>query len=201
MEREMLARRIDAVYTENRYSASTFSDLMTLWDCTLRRYEPGAEDEYMATVGRMTKESVRLAPHGFGVLLQHFVVNRSYEDLLGPVYMDLASRWKRQGLGQYFTPWNVAVCMAEMVFSDVPPEDIPGMSINEPCVGSGVMLLAARHVVAQRHGREMASKLRLSGQDADPIVCRMARVQLTMTNDPYMTDFLLAMYGEMHGEG
>jgi len=63
--------------------------------------------------------------------------------------MELASRWKQASLGQYFTPWPIALMMAQMSVYDHDWEATPHPMVNEPAVGSGVMLLAFRGVVAK----------------------------------------------------
>ncbi len=110
----------------------------------------------------------------------------SWEDYLGNVYM--AWGWPSAGRGQFFTPWNIAQCMAQMTILDgeqqvherikaaieqspvasamllaglaitdpdearrwyfekiIPAcaEFIEPITVCDPCVGSGVMLLAA----------------------------------------------------------
>lgn len=192
-----LADIIDRAYRANRYDSSTFNDCVDLWLHTLTRFSPGAEERYLETVGRMQPETAHIACEGFALLMSHFIMEGRYSDLLGPVYMELASRWKAKGLGQYFTPWNMCVCMARMAFADHDFDAKPRPSVNEPCVGSGAMLLAVRGVVAEERGRDAASRLRLSGQDIDTLCVSMTRVQLLLTNDNYMSNFLLASYGEL----
>ncbi len=41
--------------------------------------------------------------------------NEPFTDILGVAYMELAGKWKQSGLGQFFTPQNVAVMLASMV--------------------------------------------------------------------------------------
>jgi type I restriction-modification system DNA methylase subunit len=127
--------------------------------------------------------------------MQHFCIEESYQDLLGPVYMEIGSRWTQAGLGQYFTPWAVCICMARMNACDHDWDEKPYPSVCDPCVGSGAMLLAFRAVVAEEKGREWASKLRLHGSDIDEVCVSMAKVQLYLTDDLYMRDFMLALAG------
>lgn len=177
----------------NGYSHQTLRGVLTLWRCALLQQE----DEYVETVHTLSEGAVRHATRGFGVLLQHFCVDDSYEDLLGPAYMMLAENWGKERLGQYFTPWNVAVAMAEMTVADHDFDENPALSIMDPAVGSGVMLLACRHVVAKRKGRNVASRLTLAGQDIDPVCVDMAKIQVMMTDDYHMMHILLDLYGQV----
>lgn len=193
---KMLAS-LDKVYEKNHHNRATFEQCLDLWWWTLNRYAPGAEEKYMEVVGRMQPEAVRQAPEGFGLLMTHFCFRERYADFLGPVYMELAGRWKQSGLGQYFTPWNVCLCMAQMMLHDHDFVANPAPSILEPALGSGAMLLAIRAVAASKLGRREASHLRFAGQDIDPICVRMAQIQLRLSDDWYMTQFLIASYGEL----
>ena len=191
-----LVNVVNRAYEANHYAHNTLSDCVELWAHTLHRYNPGEEELYMETVGRMQPEAVNIAAEGFALLLQHFTLEGCYSDLLGPVYQGLADRWKRVNLGQYFTPWDIAIMMTEMLAGDINPEADPP-TVHEPAVGSGVMLLAFRGVVAQRFGRHFASRCCLTGQDIDPLCVNMSLVQLALTNDIYMSNFLLAFRGEL----
>lgn len=186
-----LAKAIDKVFTLNHYNSATFGDVLDLVWYTLTRYHPGAEEAYLETVRRMTPDAVRAVPEVLGILLVHFVLNESYSDLLGPVYMDLAGRWKKKGMGQYFTPWEICVCMGHMTMHEHDWDTCPKPTICEPCVGSGAMLLAIKAVVAEKWGRSRVSALQLSGQDSDKLCVRMAQIQLLLTNDDYMRDWLM----------
>jgi len=187
-----LAKVIDEVYTLNAHAHDTFSQVIELCKWTLRRHEPGSEEQYMKVVGYMQAAAVRTAPQAFAILMQHFVMDQQFSDLLGPVYMELAGKWKQSGLGQYFTPWPVCVAMAEMVMVDVEPTQENPLTVNEPCVGSGAMLLAARDVVARRFGRPSLQWLKVSGADIDPLCVNMAEVQLRLTDDQFMMSWAIA---------
>jgi type I restriction-modification system DNA methylase subunit len=54
------------------------------------------------------------------------------------------------------------------------------VTVCDPAVGSGVMLLAFAKVVHGEFGRWGTSKLRLYGQDIDPRCVLMCRIQLRM---------------------
>jgi len=84
-----------------------------------------------------------LAPLAEALAILMEQATHNYYDLLGGVYMQLGAGNKH--FGQYFTPWNVAKMMAEMALADFKPPGPgePPLTFMEPCVGSGVMILAA----------------------------------------------------------
>lgn len=187
-----LAGIIDRVYALNHYAHNTFADVVEMWKWVLHRHTKQGEKRYMEVVARLQPEAVRAAPEGFGLLMQHFVMEQRFSDLLGPVYMELAGRWKQGGLGQYFTPWEVCLMMAQMTLGDIaePSAEQP-LRVNEPCVGSGTMLLAAKQAVADQHGRGALRWLRVSGQDIDQLCVDMSEVQLLFTDDSFIRDWML----------
>jgi hypothetical protein len=192
---QALADLIDKAYAENGYAHDTFEALLTLWEAALYRFDAGKEEVYMEQVRRLPAAVIDLAVCGHSMLLQHFFIDRCFHDLLGPVYMQLASKWKQSGLGQFFTPWNIAIAMSEITFAD---QDIDRpIKVCDPCVGSGVMLLAARAVATKRHGYLAASRVQVYGQDIDRICVLMSRIQCALSDPIYMSDLMLATWGEL----
>ena len=84
--------------------------------------------------------------------------------------------------GAFFTPWNVAYATA------LPMLDTAGAAeewILEPCVGGGVMLLAALDAYRHLHGPDAARRLTMIGVDIDPRSCQIARASLLLARaDP-----------------
>jgi len=105
-----------------------------------------------------------------------------FRDILGELFMRLDVNSARSG--QYFTPWHVAEMMARMQFSrehfDALVAEKGEMTVCDPAVGSGVMLLAFAKVVHDELGRSGVSKLRLYGTDIDQRCVLMCRIQLRM---------------------
>ncbi len=138
----------------------------------------------------------------FGHLIGWHVAGEQYADVLGSVYMELGHSGAKS-LGQFFTPWNVAYMMARMMAPDnEPPSEFVRregrrLSICDPACGSGIMLLAVRAAVADRWGRDEVRHLALFGQDLDPICVAMARINLTLTDDRYMRDWLIIKMHEI----
>ena len=63
-------------------------------------------------------------------------------DPFGDLYMEISGKHKKSGLGQFFTPATVCDFMAAITIDNSDKKNW----INEPCVGSGRMLLAANAV-------------------------------------------------------
>lgn len=103
-----------------------------------------------------------------------------FRDILGSLFMRLDVKSVHNG--QYFSPWPVAELMARMQFDRQYFERIVAekgfVSVCDPAVGSGVMLLAYAKVVDDELGRSGVSKLRLYGSDIDHRCVWMCRIQL-----------------------
>ena len=124
----------------------------------------------------------------FAVLVNAFEEN-PYQDFLGKLYMNLnlGSHWH----GQFFTPYHVCDCMARMMIEnqDVKREiEQKGyVSICDPCVGGGAMLIAAASTFS-RLGINYQESVVFVGQDLDPVVAKMAYIQLSLLGCPgYIT--------------
>jgi hypothetical protein len=105
----------------------------------------------------------------------------NYQDILGSVYMALSANHK--WMGQYFTPYPVASMMAQMLLADLvlPTPDGRPIRFHEPCIGSGVLFLAAAEVIEQRYpGAIACGEVEFSGQDLDPCCVRMASLNLRL---------------------
>lgn len=93
---------------------------------------------------RYTPEQTGFFLDAFKVLVRamHEVLKtHSWYDFLGNIYETfVAGILRKRGAGQFFTPMNVADCMAKIA----KPEN--GESICDPCCGSGRMLLAVHAV-------------------------------------------------------
>ncbi len=103
-----------------------------------------------------------------------------FEDILGPLFMELDVKSARAG--QYFTPWPIAEMMARMNFDQADFElkaaEKGEVTVCDPAVGSGVMLLAFAKVVHEALGWKGISRLKLYGQDIDERCVLMCRIQI-----------------------
>lgn len=162
----------DAVFHET--GSDAFGRCCRIWRAALER----DDESYLRDIAGLSRETLGTLTMAFAVLSYHFAVKGSFEDVLGAAYMDVRSRWGKSRLGQYFTPWSVAVCMAQMVMHD---HDGPPPSVCDPCVGAGITLLAARHVVNERWGVRAVSAMVCHGQDIDAVCVDMSKIQLNLS--------------------
>lgn len=121
----------------------------------------------------------------FGRLLGLYVdavENDPFRDILGELFMRLDVNSVRSG--QFFTPEPIAEMMARMQFDQDAfkrlVEEKGVVTVCDPAVGSGVMLLSFAKVVHQALGRWGTGKLRLYGTDIDVRCVNMCRIQLRM---------------------
>ena len=92
-------------------------------------------------------------------------------DVLGCIYESLAaSKGRKQGFGQFFTPINVCNVMAALTVSNEP--DSKNNRISDPCCGSGRLLLA-EYAACVAAG---AQDIRVTACDLDRTCCMMTTV-------------------------
>jgi hypothetical protein len=199
---------------------------------------PDSLSKWERAMGRFSPKTLETFAHGFATLLMasHFLPpGQSYDtvggpDIIGSIYMDLLSGVSRKWdyKAQFFTPWNVAFCIAEMTRDDdleacfhrevktllqshpalqaitlaasmmgqdtVASEDaffwwlkrawpfiqpkLTPIRINDPCVGSGRMLLAS--VACHPLWLSQIGYLQYSGMDLDQLCVDMARLNLRL---------------------
>jgi len=105
-----------------------------------------------------------------------------FRDILGEIFMLLDV--KSVAAGQYFTPMCIAEMMARMQFEKAAFErqvqEKGFVTVCDPAVGSGVMLLAFAKVVHAELGRAALAKVRFYGTDIDQRCVYMCRIQLRM---------------------
>ena len=125
-----------------------------------------------------------------------------FHDILGQLFMRLDVN--SVNAGQYFTPWSVAEMMARMQFDKDQFKQLVDekgvVTVCDPAVGSGVMLLAFAKVVHDSLGRWGTDRLRLYGTDIDLRCVHMCQIQIRMNGlDAFgrMAGILGAMEGDV----
>jgi len=180
-----------------------FGQFVRAWWAALRRFE-GGEPDYMAIVKSWDDPEVpELLAKGFAVLQEHFVHDGGFDDLLGRTFMLCRHEWGGCK-DQEFTGWATARMMARQTLGDLEAERLePGepLRLHDPACGSGVLLLAAQSVIAERFGREALQHVECSGQDIDDLCVTMCRIQMRMTNLRWMVAFLGMTYEEVAQDG
>lgn len=101
-----------------------------------------------------------------------------FEDILGPLYMELASHGSKQHMGQFFTPYEIAKMMNLMTIGEALPQDRELVTVCDPACGSGVMLLSFLQIVLEKFGPEALKRISVTGVDLDAICVDMCATQL-----------------------
>lgn len=171
----------------SRSAWEVWADVITVMACSManavdkepKRYE-NREAEYARCIERLggVEEPAQL----FAITVEALEKNPD-QDFLGELYMnlELGNHWK----GQFFTPYCVSRCMAEISLGDFQTQvDKQGwISICDPCVGGGAMLIAAANTI-RRQKVSYSHHVMFVGQDIDRIVGMMAYIQLSLLGCP-----------------
>lgn len=195
---EALKRCVDRVYYET-HDIRVFSTCCDVWWAVLEQ----DEEAYANLSKGWSRGAFSAASEAFSVLLNHFVYEGGFYDVLGDAYMQVRSDWGGKYLGQYFTPWPVCLAMAALTAGELPADRLkngPPVTVQDPACGSGSMLLALQAHVAQTHGRRALRMVRCYGQDIDATCVTMAKIQQRLVNVPYMLNWLMVRYGEIGRE-
>jgi hypothetical protein len=139
------------------------------------------EADYLRTVnkhGKRRKEFAYSVRDCFHIMVG--ALEKEYHDFLGDVatVLGVTSQWS----AQFMTPKDLCEAMVKMTVQDRKPTIEHRMTVGEPCVGGGAMLIA------------MAKELRrldyapwhwwFEATDVDRRCCQMAYIQLTLCGAP-----------------
>lgn len=103
-----------------------------------------------------------------------------FGDHLGEIYMEIAGNSK--AAGQYFTPYHVSKMMAMITLGEKPAEE-KVFTLNEPCCGSGGMVVAAADVWTEQ-GYNYANNALVVANDVDRNCVLMSYLQISFTGMP-----------------
>jgi type I restriction-modification system DNA methylase subunit len=174
-------------FRSNHQPYALFSDFCTMAAASLanvtRSFQtPEAverrEKEYAQCVQRYDAEELSKLAQLLGIVTASLEENPD-QDVLGPVFINLGFANARAG--QFFTPYHVGRCMAEMNMAGVGEKlkEQPYITIQDPCVGGGSMLIAAFNA-ARAAGVNPQTQCRFYGGDIDGVVLRMAYIQCSL---------------------
>ena len=111
------------------------------------------------------------------------VASNPFEDILGPIYMELAGRGHKKAMGQFFTPTAVCDLMSAITLGDELTDIIDRASRNEPtkicepCCGAGAILMSTlKHVMNKNP--ELLEFIEIWGVDKERLCARMCGVQI-----------------------
>lgn len=191
----------DCPYLQHLAWYSRFRAVIELWFAAVRR----DDKVYLERVKELTPAAVRgceqPGPGTKDSACGHFAelwraMLEEPQDLLGEAYQAYSVRDTKR-LAQYFTPDNVAQCMAEMTVGDIPAEVFAkpgGCRLGEPCCGSGVMMIHCIAAICRKHGEWGVRRTQVVMCDLDPICVAMAAVQMAWL--PWRVGTLVMLQGD-----
>lgn len=101
--------------------------------------------------------------------------SRPFEDVLGMVHAELLAVKGGEGLGQFFTPYDLNDLIEGIAVMHFQHRPGRGASIHEPACGAGGLLLAA---VRARLDEYPSDDISVDAIDLDPFCCAMTALQL-----------------------
>lgn len=136
------------------------------------------EKRYNDIISQYSPSEQNVFPDMVVTVAEEMELNQD-QDFLGEMFMalELGNHWK----GQFFTPYSVCQCMAEMMSGDEIKKLVAEkgyVSVNDPACGAGALLIAARNVFA-RHGVGSDQALFVA-QDIDHVAGLMCYIQLSL---------------------
>lgn len=173
--------------TYNRMKWEVWADLITMMATSISNaLDPDSvrrqrrEKEYQGCLKRCG--GVDLPAKAFGVVVDALEANPD-QDFLGSLYMrfELGSHWH----GQFFTPYSLCHLMADIQMDDLKGkiERDGWISICDPCIGGGAMMVAAASK-ARIMGINYQNSMLFVGQDIDRIAGMMAYIQMSLLGMP-----------------
>ena len=174
--------------TCSRSGWQVWEDLMTVMACSISNAVDRTPDKFQRREEKYERSiknlgGVEIPAQMLGIITMALEQNPD-QDFLGKLYMslNLGNHWK----GQFFTPYNICRMMAEMNFGDgvqAEAERKGYISVCDPCVGAGAMLIAAANAM-KRAKLNYQTNAVFVGQDIDRVVAMMAYIQISLIGCP-----------------
>lgn len=139
------------------------------------QYDQELEDRYLKIVASYEREDVFNMKSLFQMLPTIF--EKDIDDYLGKLYMELEI--SNDHLGQYFTPFNLSLLTAKLTFDDSEIKQSGYVTLHEPSIGSGGMVLAFAKTMME-NGYNYQKELYVHGIDIDETVAWMSYIQLSL---------------------
>lgn len=153
------------------------------------------EAQYMAVVRRYDREHIEKFPKLLAIT-QLALADLDGQDFLGRCAVETMSTAKE--LGQFFTPSQISIMMAKMVFHDIGAllAERGFITMQEPASGAGGMILAAAHVMKEE-GYNPSQDLFVEAIDINDLAFNMTYVQLACAGIPAAVNHGNTLSGEM----
>lgn len=162
-----------------------WEDAMTFYALSIsnvvdERFKAEREERYMNTMKKYRPEEMQI----FTEIFAEIVIQMEREpeqDFLGDLYMtlDLGSHWH----GQFFTPYNVCKCMAEMQVQLPQGDALKPITVSDPACGGGALLIAAFHSYRkqlEKRGLNAQDYVICYAQDISYVASLMCYIQLSL---------------------
>lgn len=172
---------------QSRQSWQVWSDFITATACTIANsvdksspeYEE-REKEYQECIDRLG--GVQIPAEMFAITTMQLDENPE-QDFLGSLFMklNLGNHWK----GQFFTPYSVCQCMAEINVTGVEDKiyDHGYASVNDCACGAGATLIAMANAL-KNHNINYQQSAVFVAQDVDRVAALMCYIQLSLIGCP-----------------
>lgn len=142
------------------------------------------EARYMRHVGIIGADRTREYAEMLALVAE--MLNDGPRDCLGPIMMSDDVHAHNEYIGQFFTPPDLCALMAEMTFDDSIDARIQEqgfITVQEPAVGAGAMLLAFAGVLVKR-GHDLTTAAWFDCTDLSELAYHLAFIQLSLTGIP-----------------
>lgn len=136
-------------------------------------FQQDREDSYLSIAKSYQKNELEGFARLFAMTVNAFEKNRK-QDYLGAMFSEYC--FVDEGKGQVFTPYHIAEFMT---LASIDSTGTGYETVNDPCCGSGVMLIAATNRMIELN-RNLHTSLFVVGQDIDYHVAMMAYIQLSL---------------------
>ncbi len=120
----------------------------------------------------------------FALLSSVVYDNGIFADYLGEIFMKTKQGNSKKG--QFFTPYNVSKMCAKMIITDPTEKQTKDeiITINDPCCGSGGMLIASLDVLKNDYNVNYTRNCFIDCGDIDARCVHMAYLQLSLAGVP-----------------
>lgn len=154
-------------------------------------HKDSREKEYLQTVSSYSKEELNSLVEGFTCLvmiLEYYAVNTGPKDVLGKLMEELDLCGK--DTNQFFTPEHISEFMSKILITENNEEiERKGyLSVMEPCIGSGRMVLAVAETMHSL-GYNYCSQLIVKAIDVDIRCVMMSYIQLSLYGIPAIIEW------------
>lgn len=164
-----------------------WSDFVVLMACTISNavdhsHREEREKMYMTIASGYKEREITVFANIFALLVEAYERDTD-QDLLGELYMALGLGNDKNG--QFFTPYDVCRCMAEMNWGNASDQinEKGWISVNDPAVGAGALLIAFANT-CRRHNVNYQQSVLFVAQEIDFTTACMCYIQLSLLGCP-----------------